>query len=99
MSTTVSATAIDKTELKASLLRKYSEEENRFFASSALTGNHPQFVAEQLVRASAKIGIISVLAGHRDPMVLVRYLDDLRAMVPSVISRDISPECAVINAL
>ena len=97
---------INITELKAKLLREYTEgklvmPEGKLvmLASPDLTSDAPQFVAEALIRASARVGIIAALAGSEDPMTLVRYIDTLRAMVPHVISGGISPEGAVICAL
>ena len=90
---------IDTTEIRAELLREYTAGKLGMFASQALMGNAPQFVAEALIRASARVGILSALAGSEDPMVLVRYIDKVRAMVPHVISGGISPEGAVICAL
>ena len=94
------------TELKAKLLREYTkgklvmpEGKLVMLASPDLTCDAPQFVAEALIRASARVGIIEELAGSEDPMMLVRYIDNVRAMVPHVISGGISPEGAVICAL
>ena len=87
------------TEIKAKLLREYTDGKLGMFASPALTGDAPQFVFQALIRAAARIGIIEELAGSKDPMTLVRYIDTVRAMVPHVISGVISPEGAVIDAL
>ena len=90
--------APNKILLKVRLSRYYSP--GNKFASSASMGDNPQFVTEHLIRVATRIGILSSLASYEDAVTLVAcYLNNLRIMTPAVIAGDISPECAVINAL
>ena len=90
--------APNKIWLKVRLNRDYSPEDK--FASSALMGDDPKFVSEQLIRAATRIGILPSLASYEDAVTLVAcYLNNLRIMAPAVIAGDITPESAVINAL